>query len=202
MKRFLLCVIVLIPLLGGGTLFLTRGSAQEKQVKHWPRDYRHIHIKKARAATRGKFEPIVPMCTKMLKEYPQDGESLFFLGLAQAQLGNHKEAHKTIARSMSVGLPPGRFLVGPRNWVSKIRKAPEYSEFRKKHGSGLIHGPMLGDITPTSAKFWMRTAYSKTIEVRVTKGDKTYIGKGKTSETTDFVPKITVDGLTLNTTYQ
>ena len=104
--------------------------------------------------------------------------------------------------------PPDFPLLGELEplWVSQIydskdRSAslatladhPAYQAILKKHNITLLGGPTLGQLTPTSATVWFRTA--KPAEVTILIGDQTF-GPVKTDFKDDLTGRIQLTGLT------
>ncbi len=104
--------------------------------------------------------------------------------------------------------PPDFPLLGELEplWVSQIydskdRSAslatladhPAYQAILKKHNITLLGGPTLGQLTPTSATVWFRTA--KPAEVTTLIGDQTF-GPVKTDFKDDLTGRIQLTGLT------
>ena len=51
--------------------------------------------------------------------------------------------------------------------MADLLTEPKFVELIEKHDLKLFNGPMLGDLKPTSAKFWVRTAGPATVQVSV-----------------------------------
>ncbi len=84
----------------------------------------------------------------------------------------------------------GRF--GAEGGLANLLAEPRFVELIEKHNLQLFSGPMVGDITPSSAKFWVRTAGPATVQVRV--GERTSQAIETTAED-DFTAVLSVDGL-------
>jgi len=93
-------------------------------------------------------------------------------------------------------IPPGRF--GPEGSLVDLLKETEFQALVKKHDLKLFNGPMLGAVTPTSARIWIRTAGPASFHVVI--GDQRS-QEVKTSADTDFTGTATVDGLKPFTQY-
>ena len=90
----------------------------------------------------------------------------------------------------------GRF--GAEGGMKDLLSEPEFIELVRKHDLKLFNGPMLGDIKPTSAKFWLRTAGPASVQIRV----GTLASEiAKTNSATDFTTVLTVNGLQPFTEY-
>lgn len=82
--------------------------------------------------------------------------------------------------------------LGAEGAMADLLKEPEFLDLVNKHDLKLFNGPMLGDIQPTSAKFWLRTAGPATVQVRVGEQSSERL---RTSKQDDFTVVLTVDGL-------
>jgi alkaline phosphatase D len=90
----------------------------------------------------------------------------------------------------------GRF--GAEGGMADLLTEPAFVELIKKHDVKLFNGPMLGDLKPTSAKFWVRTAGPAKVQIKV--GEQASAA-AETSATDDFTAVMTVDGLKPFTNY-
>lgn len=81
---------------------------------------------------------------------------------------------------------------GAEGGMADLLAEPAFVELIEKHNLKLFNGPMVGDILPTSAKFWVRTAGSATIQALV--GDQKSESI-KTTAANDFTAVMTVNGL-------
>ncbi len=120
-----------------------------------------------RAIIDGRPERAVELCQRVLKSVPDHGESLFNLAIAQARSGNLDEAVATMKQAIAAGLPPERFLAGPRELVEPLAQTEAFGQLAEKYADRLIHGPMLGCVTDRSARFWVRTAEEVPVQVIV-----------------------------------
>jgi len=122
---------------------------------------------------QGQIQPLIDgdageavrRCEAFLKHDPQDGESLFNLTLALAATGEAERAAATMRRALEAGVPPGRFLAGPRRLLKPLADSGAWQELAEQHHGELVHGPMVGSVTDHSAKFWIRTAEETSIQI-------------------------------------
>ncbi len=91
----------------------------------------------------------------------------------------------------------GRF--GAEGGMADLLTEPAFVGLVKKHDLKLFNGPMLGDVKPSSAKFWVRTAGNAKVQIAV--GDLTS-EVIETSSVEDFTAVMTVSGLQPFTDYQ
>ncbi len=89
--------------------------------------------------------------------------------------------------------------LGAEGGMADLLAEPEFAKLVEKHGLKLFNGPMLGDVRPTSAKFWVRTAGPATVQVKV--GPHVSLAL-KTNADEDFTAVLQVDGLEPFTDYQ
>ncbi len=90
----------------------------------------------------------------------------------------------------------GRF--GAEGGMADLLTEPAFVELIEKHDLTLFNGPMLGDIQPTSASFWVRTA--GTVSIQITVGEQ--ISETlQTEAATDFTAVLKVEGLQPFTEY-
>lgn len=82
--------------------------------------------------------------------------------------------------------------LGAEGAMADLLKEPGFVELVKKHDLTLFNGPVVGDIQPTTAKFWVRTAGPATVQIQI--GDQ--ISEAvTTAPSNDFTAVMTVDGL-------
>ena len=84
----------------------------------------------------------------------------------------------------------GRF--GAEGGMADLLAESAFQELVAKHDIKLFSGPMLGDVKTTSAKFWVRTAGSSSVQIKV--GDQTS-EQVQTRAAEDFTAVMTVEGL-------
>jgi alkaline phosphatase D len=140
-----------------------RQFTAEEADKHYKRlGQRHILL-----VMEGHAEEAVKSCREHLAKNPGDLESLFTLAVAQSQLGQIDAALATMKKAVAAGLPFERFLAGPRDLLAPLTSSAAFRAYLAQHNVQLVHGPMLGAITDTSAKFWVRTADEGPVAVRI-----------------------------------
>lgn len=84
----------------------------------------------------------------------------------------------------------GRF--GAEGGMADLLSEPEFVQLVNKHDVKLFNGPMLGDLKPTSAKFWVRTAGPAKVKIAVGELSSDTV---QTSAAEDFTAVMTVSGL-------
>jgi alkaline phosphatase D len=153
----------------------------------------------------GRPEEAIKKCEQVLASEPNDLESLFNLTVARCALKDYKGAAKSMSRAVDGGLSFGRFLAGPREMLKPLRNTDEFRPYAARHMVQLIHGPMLGCLTDTSAKFWVRTVDEVPVQVVViaSKGMSPPIKSTVTSTSSkvDYTAVLEVKGLRPETLY-
>lgn len=153
----------------------------------------------------GKLDAAVKDMENYLKKNPGDAESLYGLTVAYAQKQDIAKAMDYLAQALDAGLPFDRFVAGPRDLLKPLTDSDEFKKLAKKHGSELIHGPMLGCMTDSSVKFWVRTANEVPIQVLVSESKKmrspVKSDIARTGKVKDFTGIVGVEGLEPNTQY-
>jgi len=154
----------------------------------------------------GRYDAAVEHFEGYLSEHPKDLESIYGLAVAYAQKQEIDKAVAYVQKAVDEGLPFARFLAGPRDLLKPLTSSSQFKVLAEKYAVELLHGPMLGCVTGSSAKFWVRTANEVTAEVIVkTAGtDDSFQRRaaGKTSSKRDFTTVLSVEGLKPGTLYE
>ncbi len=113
----------------------------------------------------GKTDGLVEAIESYLKDQPDDAESMYCLAMVHTQRGDIDKAMPWVKRAVEKGLPPARFIAGPRDLLKPLYKNKAYQQFIRDKQPLLLHGPMVGAVTENSAKFWLRTAEPADVQV-------------------------------------
>ncbi len=144
-------------------------------------------------------------CRELLAKDPNDLESLFNLAVAEARMGNLNVAMDTVKQAVNRGLPFDRFLVGPRQMLEPLTASAAFKEYAASRKVQLVHGPLLGSVTPHSARFWVRTIDE--VPVQVILSTSPHLSNpmrsevGRTTAAADYTGIVEVQGLQPATTY-
>jgi len=153
----------------------------------------------------GNYEVAAKHFKDYLVAHPNDLESLYGLAVVYTQMGEVGKAMKYVKQAVDSGLPFGRFLAGPRDLLKPLTECAEFHEYSKRHATELLHGPMLGCVTDSSAKFWVRTATEVLVQVLVSNSEEMEApiksSIVRTTERRDFTAIVFVQGLKPNTKY-
>ncbi|MBK1879719.1 alkaline phosphatase D family protein [Pelagicoccus mobilis] len=94
-------------------------------------------------------------------------------------------------------IPPGRF--GSEGSLIDLLEEPTFRKLIKKHDLKLFNGPMVGAVTSSSARFWVRTAGEAEFKVVIGELSSEAV---KTTASSDFTGVVTVEGLNPLTEYE
>ncbi|MHC4216669.1 MAG: alkaline phosphatase D family protein, partial [Planctomycetota bacterium] len=153
----------------------------------------------------GRYDEAVKRCEQLLATETNDLESMFNLTVARCALKDYKGAAESMTRAIEGGMPFGRFLAGPREMLKPLRDTQEFRRYAARYKIQLIHGPMLGCLTDTSAKFWLRTLNEVPVQVVASKS-KDFSSPitstvTLTSSIVDYTGVVEVKGLHPDTVY-
>jgi alkaline phosphatase D len=175
-------------------------TAERAEQEYKRRGQRHILL-----IMDGQAQQAAKSCRKFLAKDPDDLESLFALSVAQCQLGETDGAFETMKQAVEAGLPFERFVAGPRDLLAPLSSSAAFEKYRFKHSVRLIHGPMLGAMTHSSAQFWVRTADESKVTVQVFAPESHSRAYRTASERSlkanDYTGVVLVDGLEPDTQY-
>ncbi len=144
-------------------------------------------------------------CLSRLEADDNDPEALFMLTVAQCRLNDLEAAFISMNKALEAGLPFGRFLAGPRELLLPLTETDGFRKLAEEYSIQLLHGPMVGDVTERSAKFWVRTVEASPIQVVVSEFDN--FADAQKSEITstdperDFTAVVEISNLRPDTRY-
>lgn len=200
-KKCVIALLVFVMFLFG-TAAKTNGQAQRSKR---PPQYKHKHRNAMSQILDSNCDGAIRVFEGFLTENPNDAESFYGLAVAYTQKQDIPKAMQYARQAVDAGLPFGRFLAGPRNLLKTLTDSNEFKQFAKKQNVNLVHGPMLGCVTGSSARLWVRTAEEIPVQVLAHPAEKPdstikspiVMTKGKN----DFTAVLTVDGLKPDTRY-
>jgi alkaline phosphatase D len=157
----------------------------------------------------GKPELAAQWCDEYLAQNPLHLEALFALAIAQAQLGRTERAVATMQKSIAAGLPFERFVAGPRDLLGPLTSTREFKRYRARHPVHLLHGPMLGTMTDSGVRVWVRTADESEVTVHVFHAAEIQenartvaTGSARTVKAMDYTGIVAISGLEPSTRYR
>jgi alkaline phosphatase D len=147
-----------------------------------------------RNATQGiaiaNFQRVEKELAKVDEDDPETHFVRMMLALKQ---GDAPSAIDSARAALDAGLPFARLVAGPRDLLAPLYETEAFMDWAEEHGIPLlVHGPMVGSVTHSSASFWVRTARPAKVQVRV--GDLVSEAVN-TRSATDLTAIARVDGL-------
>ncbi|MED5258805.1 MAG: hypothetical protein VYC72_03130, partial [Verrucomicrobiota bacterium] len=139
----------------------------------------------------GKYDKVTKTLSSGKKPDAGPAETLYVEMLSLLAQDKIEEAKVKAKAAQSMGLSLGRFLGGPRDLLSKL---PESS---KTKDLSLVHGPMIGNLAPNGASFWVRT--NKEVLVSIIIDDLK--ASAKTIADNDFTTVVRLKGLSPDKKY-
>ncbi len=153
----------------------------------------------------GDIAGAIQCLSRYLEASPLDTEYMYGLVVAYTMSGNLDEAIKYVQRALDGGMSISRFLAGPRQFLSPLYAHKEFSSLARAYGNELIHGPLLGSVTDTSARFWARTVHQSSLRVLIATSDDmtnpTYSETTSTVDANDFTGIVEHQNLAPDTQY-
>jgi len=166
--------------------------------------YKRVHQTALRKLLRGKVDEALDSLAKH-PDLAKDPETLYLHACAEARRGNVEAAEASLDAALSAGLPAGRALAGTKTLLPGLADTALLKRLHERFAHVPVHGPMIGNVTPNSAMFWVRTARACDVEVVVASFDdpkKQFRGRDQSSEEADYTAKVRVDGLSPDTRYR
>lgn len=178
-------LVVLAVVVGSGL------SMAQQQYKKAGRDG-------IRSIAKGEIDKAADAYLSFLEEHPGDLESLFGMAVVHAQRREIDAALEYVREAVEAGLPVERFLAGPRELLDPLQRSPEFKRYVGKRRI-LVHGPMIGSVTESSASFWIRTSLEVSARIKVSGGHESEAVRTVGGE--DFTAVLQVSGLAPDTEY-
>ena len=192
-KPWLLLLICLLMLF----FFVAATRAQEQ--------YKKLSRNAISQIVDGQYDAAIKHFEDYLSKHPKDLESIYGLAVAYTQKNNITTAMAYVEKALEEGLPFSRFVAGPRDLLKPLIDSAEFKALAQKHGAEFLHGPMLGCVTDTSAKFWVRTANEVPVQILIgtSRTARSPISSSivKTNKEKDFTAVLAVRGLKPDTRY-
>ena len=136
--------------------------------------YKRMHQHALRLIEQDKVDESIEHLLEVQKRLPEDAETQFMLTAAYAQAKKKDEALAAMKKALDLGLPPERFVAGPRWLFVTIEDEEAFKAVVSKHENEILHGPMIGNLTHESATVWARTyAKAATLVVSTDPNDAT-----------------------------
>ncbi|MDC0937313.1 alkaline phosphatase D family protein, partial [Pirellulales bacterium] len=176
--------------------------------------YKRIHQGALKFILAGRYAETEASLHRFLDEQPADPESHFLLALSYTQRGETKLAVDAMRQAIELGLPAGRLLAGPRELIEPLLSVESFQSLVEPWADQPIHGPLLGNVTDTSASFWIRSAAEAEVALYIRRADslppdadddffldKQAVASSHTREDEDYTTIVTAGGLSPGASY-
>lgn len=186
-------------------VFLCAACAYAQAPRTQKESYFRPHITQMAEILHGNHENSILWLEEYLEKHTGDQETLYELAVAHTRANNLSEAVKYVQLSVQAGLPFDRYYAGPRHLLKPLLEYPDFTEYAEHFSSLLVHGPMLGAITPTSALVKVRTADESSVIVRArkSKSPTPFIESEKAvTSGPDYTCTVKLEGLEASTMYR
>ncbi len=188
--------------LGGLALVLLVGAVTARAAGQ----YKRHHQNQIKNLVAGKADAAVTFCEGFLEKHPDDLESHFILAMAYSQQKDIAKAMAHVEKAVDGGLDFGRFIAGPRDLLAPLVESDAFKAFAKRQPTRLVHGPMVGHVTDSTARVWVRTAEEAEIKVAVQPAKqkifKSMPFKARTTAADDYTAVVEVAHLAPATAYR
>jgi len=145
----------------------------------------------------GDVDEAIALAEYRLGEDSEDPEYYFILAVAYSQKKDIEKAMDSMRGAIERGMDFGRFLAGPRDLLGTLTGSSVFREYAAEIGQRLLHGPMLGSVSSTSARFWARTSGENQVTIRCYDGADQLIAEqsSRSSAASDYTAVVAVSGL-------
>lgn len=168
--------------------------------------YKRVHQIALRYILLKKYKEAAKYLNDFIKDYPDDAESRYALGVLYAQQGELKKSEGAFREAIELGLPSGRILAGPRSLMKPLANQAFYSELLEEHTTKPVHGPLVGVTTNSSASIWVRTAGESPVTLVLfdakTPREELEFGPVISTEESDLTAVLRADDLQPQTKYE
>ena len=177
----------------------------QKKLRDKAGQYKRVHQTSLRLILRDQIEEVQRFLEKHHAKHPEDAETPYMLGMLHAKAGDVAAATDWLKKALELGLPEGRLVAGPREMFEPLAETELIRSLIKSHENRLVHGPLVGNVSGSSASFWLRTAIETSVEVTVVdaaSGEVIATSPAVESDANeDFTAVANVSGLKPNTEY-
>ncbi|MCS1412071.1 MAG: Alkaline phosphatase D [Verrucomicrobia subdivision 3 bacterium] len=205
---FLITIIIPDKAMSQSPIALADASRPKPQMQLSDRDkqYKRIHQFALRLILLLRFDEAKALLEDHLKDHPNDVESHYLMGVWHSRQRQFELAAERMEKAIEHGLPAGRVVAGPRALFRGARQGSAFFEdVFEAFKTRLVHGPLVGNVTDSSASFWVRTASPSTFTIVAAKDSdfstSRHITYGQTLARNDYTGVARLDGLSSNTSY-
>ncbi|MDF1826384.1 MAG: alkaline phosphatase D family protein [Verrucomicrobiales bacterium] len=152
----------------------------------------------------GGFEEALLSTRKRIDAGKEETDMVYILKALSE--GKIDVAVELAEKSLEAGIiSPGRLYAGSGELLERLRRDPRFAALPGIAEVGnLIHGPMLGALTATSASLWVRTkgGHSLTLELSGEPDSSVILSGAVSTASSDYTAVLTLKGLQPDQTYE
>ncbi|MBM4017975.1 MAG: alkaline phosphatase family protein [Planctomycetes bacterium] len=205
--RSRLIAVAAVACLAAAVLYAAGARAPKGKDAAQAVDHAGGHRDAVARIARGNAGAAIAAMTAVLEAHPNDAETLYVLACAHAAKKDVDKAMDCASKAVAAGLPVERFIAGPRDLLGPLLESAAFREFARGRAGLLVHGPLLGSMTDTSVRFWVRTAAEAAVKVVVAAPAPADLAlpvrsaEVRTSAAADYTAVAAVGGLRPDTAY-
>jgi len=153
----------------------------------------------------GYYDHAMQFVDEFNSRFPEDEEGYWAYSLIYAVRKDVNKSFEYMTKALEKGLPLSRFTAGLSPLFDPLINSDLFKDFIKYKDHMFVHGPIIGNVSDSSASFWVRTY--KPCGVRVVVKNKNIETDEHRSETifskknNENTAVITVNGLSPDTEY-
>lgn len=178
-------------------------KSEEQLISNALQKYKRRHPGAIESAAGKNFDKARKRLKKWQEISSDDPENFYALAVIESQAGNAAAANAAVEQALRLGLAPERFVAGAHTLLDQ--NLPAIQKLKQDYRHRLASGPMVGVVTPASAKIWTRTAQVATVKVECSaKADFSEIqatAEARPAAESDFTSVAALEGLKPSTTY-
>ena len=199
--------VATVSLLAPSTAWVRPPRAEPRPVQdgYEQQQYKRRSLRAMTMIDDGDLDEAIEHLHEQLDAVPGDPEFSYCLAVAHGQKGEIDAAMDYVRKALRYGLPPSRFLAGPRDLLAPLAKTDTFQELmERRYDLDYVHGPLLGSVTDTQAQFWVRTLDEAVVRVEVERknGDAVHRSDAVQAQAdADFTAVARVTGLAPDTAY-
>lgn len=123
-------------------------------------------------AELGYFDHALNFLDLFMQTFPNDPEGYYGYAAVYAAKKNPEQAFVYMTKAIETGLPLSRFTCGLTDMLTPLLSSEKFKRYVEKQDAALVHGPLLGDVTNHSAKFWLRTRQEANVQIQAKNTDE------------------------------
>lgn len=167
--------------------------------------FKRIHQELFRTMLRGKPRVALEAMNQLSPDLVNHGESHYMRAVAHSMLGELDVAAAAALRATAAGVSLNRLVGGTKTGLEELQSHPVFAQLREGLDP-IVHGPMLGQVSGSSATVWVRSLEAAEVRIAVSTNAEDFSQAliseyVSTNTATDFTAKVPVEGLKPQSSY-